>query len=91
MTDFATQNLVNSGFAALRTSAKESSLRLQGLSRPTKSIPIQEGGCVCREGNNTLRGVSEIPFLPDSGQTECFCKTGQCARTVKRESERCLP
>ena len=91
MTDFATQNLVNSGFAALRTSAKESSLRLQGLSRPTKSIPIQEGGCVCREGNNTLRGVSEIPILPDSGQTECFCKTGQCARTVKRESERCLP
>ena len=72
-------------------SAKESSLRLQGLSRPTKSIPIQEGGCVCREGNNTLRGVSEIPILPDSGQTECFCKTGQCASTVKRESERCLP
>ena len=91
MTDFATQNLVNSGFTALRTSAKESSLRLQGLSRPPKSIPIQEGGCVCREGNNTLRGVSEIPFLPDSGQTECFCRIGQCARTVKRESERCLP
>ena len=90
MTDFATQNLVNSGFTALRTSAKESSLRLQGLSLFSKT-PIQEGGCVCREGNNTLRGVSEIPFLPDSGQTECFCKTGQCARTVKRESERCLP
>ena len=90
MTDFATQNLVNSGFAALRTSAKEGLLCLQGLSLPSK-IPIQEGGCVCREGNNTLRGVSEIPFLPDSGQTECFCKTGQCARTVKRESERCLP
>ena len=90
MTDFATQNLVNSGFTALRTSAKESSLRLQGLSLSSKT-PIQEGGCVCREGNNTLRGVSEIPILPDSGQTECFCKTGQCARTVKRESERCLP
>ena len=71
-------------------SAKESSLRLQGLSLPSKT-PIQEGGGVCRERNNTLRGVSEIPILPDSGQTECFCKTGQCARTVKRESERCLP
>ena len=72
-------------------STKEGSLRLQGLSFPSKSIPIQEGGCVCREGNNTLRGVSEIPILPDSGQTECFCKIGQFARTVKRESERCLP
>ena len=31
MTDFATQNLVNSGFAALSTPPKGVSLRLQGL------------------------------------------------------------
>ena len=91
MTDFATQNLVNSGFTALAPLRKRVSCASKVFLTFPKSNPIQEGGCVCREGNNTLRGVSEIPILPDSGQTECFCKTGQCARTVKRESERCLP
>ena len=42
-------------------STKEGSLRLQGLSFPSKSIPIQEGGCVCREENNTLRGGIRNP------------------------------